>query len=93
MRATMPSGTFVENYTAAQLRAVLPQLNVVAQAGVAEPTIFVWSAGNDHGDPCSPLSAENCAADPGDPSEGHYDATSPNVLGGAVALLAGAAGP
>ena len=80
-------GTFVENYTAAQLRAALPQLQVVAQAGVAEPAIFVWSAGNDQGDPCSPLSDENCIADPGDPSEGHYDATSPSVLGGAVALL------
>ena len=81
-------GTFVENYTAEQLRAALPdQLNVVAQEGVAEPTIFVWSAGNDHGDSCSPLSAENCLADPEDPATGHYDATSPNVLGGAVALL------
>ena len=80
-------GRFVENYTAAQTRAVLPQLKVVAQEGVAEPTIFVWAAGNDHGDPCSPQSDENCVADPGDPSKGHYDATSPNVLGGAVALL------
>ena len=81
-------GTFVENYTAAQLRAVLPATQQWwPKQGVAEPTIFVWSAGNDQGDPCSPLSAENCVADPGDPSEGHYDATSPNVLGGAVALL------
>ena len=80
-------GTFVENYTAAQLRAALPALAVIAQEGVAEPTIFVWAAGNDQGDPCSPPSAENCVADPGDPSEGHYDATSPNALGGAVALL------
>ncbi len=81
------AGTFVENYTAEQLRAALPLLKVVAQEGVAEPTIFVWAAGNDHGDPCSPLSAENCVADPGDPATGHYDATSPSVLGGAVALL------
>ncbi len=80
-------GTFVENYTAAQLRAVLPQLKVVAQAGVAEPAIFVWATGNDHGDPCSPLSAENCLPDPGDPATGRYDATSPNALGGAVARL------
>ena len=80
-------GTFVENYTAAETRAALPQLKAVAQEGVAEPTIFVWAAGNDHGDPCSPQSDENCVADPGDPSKGHYDATSPNVLGGAVALL------
>gem|GEM_PF-1835058 len=80
-------GTFVENYTAAQLRAVLPQLKVVAQQGVTDPAIFVWSAGNDHGAPCSPLSAENCLADPGDPATDRYDATSPNILGGAVALL------
>ena len=80
-------GTFVENYTAEQLRAALPLLNVIAQEGVAEPAIFVWAAGNDHGDPCSPLSAENCVADPGDPATGHYDATSPNALGGAVARL------
>ena len=81
------AGTFVENYTAEQLRAALPLLKVVAQEGVAEPAIFVWAAGNDHGGPCSPLSAENCIADPGDPATGRYDATSPSVLGGAVALL------
>ncbi len=80
-------GTFVENYTAAQLRAVLPQLNVVAQEGLAEPAIFVWATGNDHGAPCSPLSDENCVADPSDPTTGSYNATSPNALGGAVARL------
>ena len=80
-------GRFVENYTAAQTRAVLPQLRVVAQEGVAEPTIFVWAAGNDHGEPCSPQSDENCVADPGDSSKGRFNATSPSLLGGAVALL------
>ncbi len=80
-------GRFVENYTAAQTRAVLPQLRAVAQEGVAEPTIFVWAAGNDHGEPCSPQSDENCVADPGDPATGRFNATSPSLLGGAVALL------
>jgi len=79
--------TFVENYTAAQLRAVLPQLKVVAQAGVAEPTIFVWTADSSHGDPCTPQSDENCIPDAGDPTTGRYDATSPGILGGAVARL------
>ena len=80
-------GRFVENYTAAETRAVLPQLRVVAQEGVAEPTIFVWAAGNDHGAPCSPQSDENCVANPSDPTTGRFNATSPSLLGGAVALL------
>ena len=80
-------GTFVENYTAAEIRAALPQLQVVAQQGVTDPTIFVRITGNDHGTPCSPQSAENCVADPSDPTTGRYDATSPSALGGAVALL------
>ena len=80
-------GAFVENYTAAQLRAVLPRLTAVAQEGVAEPTIFVWSAGNDHGKACTPQSDQNCVPNAGDPTTGRYDATSPSILGGAVARL------
>ncbi|MDE0100079.1 MAG: S8 family serine peptidase, partial [Truepera sp.] len=60
---------------------------MIAQQGVAEPTIFVWIVGNDHGDPCTLQDDENCVADPGDPTEGHYNATSPNPPGGAIALL------
>ena len=83
-------GTFVENYTAELIRIVQPELAVAAQKGVSEPTIFVWGAGNDHGDPCSRLEDENCIEDPGNPLsvQGHYDATSPNLEGGAIALLA-----
>ena len=54
---------------------------------MADPTIFVWAAGNDHGAPCSPLSDENCVADPRDFSKGRHNATSPSFPGGAVALL------
>ena len=78
-------GIFVENYTAAQLRAALPQLKAVAQAGVAEPAIFVWAAGNDNGAPCSPQSDENCITV--NPTTGRFNATSPSLLGGAVARL------
>ena len=83
------SETFVENYTSAtkqQIYAAIPEALVVAQKGVADPTIFVWAAGNDHGLACDPdandPNAGNCNTD-----SSTWDATSPNIEGGLVALL------
>ena len=83
------SGTFIEHYTADDLRnsAVLgPGFEVIAQRGVADPAIFVWAAGNDHGDPCEP-GDDNCFADSRSGTGYSYRATSPNLEGGAVAKL------
>ena len=82
-------GTFVENYTAETLRnsaRLGPSFTVIAQAGAANPTIYVWIAGNDHEDPCDPLSDQNCVWNSSSSSY-EYNATSPNLEGGAVALL------
>jgi hypothetical protein len=87
------SGLFIENYNADALRNSSrfgPGFDVIAQRGVAEPAIFVWSAGNDHGKPCG-SDKQNCFAnaDAKTKSEagGSYRATSPNLEGGAMALL------
>ena len=83
-------GTFVENYTADVLRTSEPrasELEAVAQKGAANPAIFVWGAGNDHGDPCED-GDQNCVADATSSTGFRYEGTSPNVGGGAVALLA-----
>ena len=50
------------------------------------PTIYVWNAGNDHGDPCDQPSDQNCIWN-SSRSRYEYNATSPNLEGGAVALL------
>ena len=72
-------GLFVENFTADQLHAGLPELVVHAQKDVAEPTIFVWAAGNDHNGQCT-KGSDNCV-------DGGYDATSPSPDAGAVAKV------
>ena len=82
-------GTFVENYTADDLRNIEPlasELEAVAQKGMANPAIFVWAAGNDHGDPCE-VGDENCVPVAPGSTDYHYDATSPNADVGAVARL------
>ena len=85
------SGTFVENYTADDLRRsrLGTEFAAMAQAGVADPMLFVRAAGNDHGQPCElgRGGVENCTPDPSSPSRGRYVATSPNVDAGGVALL------
>ena len=86
-------GTFIENYDADYLRnssGLGPQFEVFAQRGVANPTIFVWIAGNDHGDPCD-AGDENCVADSTSSTGFRYQGTSPNPRAGAVARAAGAA--
>ena len=83
------SGTFVENYTVDQLRGIDrlgSAFEVIAQEGVADPAIFVWIAGNDHGDPCDD-GDENCFADSTSSTGFSYRATSPGPEAGAVAKL------
>ena len=82
-------GSFVENYTAEEMRALDQrgdELAVVAQTGVANPAIFVWSAGNDHGAACED-GDENCVPVSPGSADYHHEATSPSREGGAVALL------
>ena len=88
-------GRFVENYEERTLpfSFTLVRIPALTQEG-EDPAIFVWAAGNEHGDPCNPDEAdvENCIDDPDipnaadDPSTfeneaegGHYDATSPGL--------------
>ena len=82
-------GTIVEDYTAEALRTVSrfgPPLQVVAQKGVRNPTIFVWLAGNSHGDECDE-GAPHCVADSNSSTGFSFNATSPSPEGGAVAKL------
>ena len=82
-------GTIVEDYTAEQLRTVDrlgPPLQVVAQRSVANPAIFVWLAGNSHGDECDE-GDPHCVADSNSSTGFSFNATSPGPEGGAVAKL------
>ena len=82
-------GTIVEDYTAEALRTVPrfgPPLQVVAQKGVRNPTIFVWIAGNSHGDECDD-GDPHCVADSNSSTGFSFNATSPGPEGGAVAKL------
>ena len=82
-------GSFIENYDADDLRNSArfgPGFDVIAQSGVTDPAIFVWAAGNDHGDPCD-QGDQNCFADSTSSTGYSYRATSPNLEGGAVAKL------
>ena len=45
----------IEHYSEAELRAYFDDaIAALAQAGDSDPTVFVVSAGNAHGDPCDP---------------------------------------
>lgn len=86
------AGTFIENYDANGLRNYSrfgSGFNVIAQEGATNPAIFVWAAGNDHGNPCDQgdQGAQNCFMDATSPTGYSYRATSPNLEGGAVAKL------
>ena len=85
------SETFVENFTADGLRSSVfgSEFEAMAQAGVADPVLFVRAAGNDHGESCDlgRPRVENCTPDSSNPSRGRYVASSPNADSGAVALL------
>ena len=67
----------IDNYTQQQLRDNFGDaLAAMAQAGASEKTVFVWAAGNAHGDPCS-SPTPNCEND-------EIDAVSVEVLPGLV---------
>ena len=83
------TGTIIEDYTVEQLRTVDrfgPPLQVVAQQGTTNPAIFVWIAGNDHGDPCDDGDA-HCVADSSSPTGFSFNAISPGPEAGAMAKL------
>ena len=83
-------GTFVENYTVQQLRTVDrlgPPLQVVAQRGRSNPTIFVWLAGNSHGEECDANVDSNCVAASSSSTGYSYSATSSGPEAGAMAKL------
>ena len=82
-------GTFIENYTANSLHAsdLARHFDEQAQRFKADPTIFVFAAGNEHGNPCNPPRAQNCFADPTSSTGFSYRATSPAYDVGAMALL------
>ena len=60
-------------------------IDAFAQTG-ARKTILVWSAGNDHGDPCDYVST-TCVTDPDDPTKKFVNAVSVDVMSGLVSLF------
>ena len=91
-------GLFVENYTIDEVRRLEEEnpsfadpVAAIAQADVdaAERTVFVWAAGNDHGEPCDPTwpGVENCVPASSSPLGGRYRATSPGLVGGGTVAL------
>ena len=71
----------IDIYSEADLRANFgTAIAVIAQAGSTDKTIFVWSAGNAHGDDCQATHA-NCVS-------GKLNAVSVNVLAGLAARIA-----
>ena len=67
----------INGYSRADLRANLPNMiAALAQAGSADKTIIVWSAGNSHGDSCA-SGVAHC-------ENGVVNAVSPNLLAGLV---------
>ena len=70
----------IENYGAQDLRTNLREMiSKLAQPGVQEKTILVWTAGNAHGDPCRPGSA-NCV-------NGSINASTVQIFSGLVAKI------
>ena len=78
----------IEQYNETTLRTGLATvISTMAQAGKSDKTVFVWAAGNAHGDPCNAtdfaglLKPELCA-------NGQVNATSPEVMAGLPAKIA-----
>ena len=68
----------IERYGEADLREPMkPLVEVMAQAGSAEKLVFVWAAGNSHGNTCDPALAE-CV-------NGEVEASSVSLLPGLAA--------
>ena len=70
----------IDNYATQDLRQNFDAaLAAMAQVGASEKTIFVWGAGNDHGDSCS-APTPNCEND-------RIDAVSVGVMSGLMARI------
>ncbi|MDE0408255.1 MAG: S8 family serine peptidase [Alphaproteobacteria bacterium] len=68
----------IERYSGSVLRQPMkPLVEVMAQDGAADKTVFVWAAGNSHGDMCDPA-LDECV-------DGKVDASSPSLLAGLAA--------
>ena len=68
----------INNYRRRELRDNFSNtIAAIAQAGAAEKAVFVWAAGNAHGDPCDRLTTDNCEND-------RINAVSVEVLPGLV---------
>ena len=81
--------TLAENYQRENFidsgGGLLSYANEIAQVGKTDKTVFVWAAGNDYDEPCD-------ITDMDDPNRnncknGKFEATSPSLSGGAVAIL------
>ena len=70
----------IDGYSEADLRANFSEsIAAMAQAGVADKAILVWSAGNANGNSCE-TSVSNCGT-------GSLDAVSPSILAGLPARI------
>ena len=79
----------IEQYSAQNLRNNLGGgIAALAQAGVSDKTVFVWAAGNAHGDPCDPAdfaaNADLCVDVNGN---SQVNAKSPEILAGLPARI------
>ena len=71
----------IDGYSERELRENFGRtITTMAQAGVGEKTIFVWSAGNAHGRGCGPSTTDYC-------ENGEIDAVSVEVLPGLAARI------
>ena len=83
----------IELYSAQDLRANFGgTIAALAQSGVTDRTIFVWAAGNGHGDPCDPAdftgNPDLCVKVIENGETNHYvDARSPEILPGLPARI------
>ncbi len=70
----------IDSYREEDLRLHYRQaIEMIAQAGTQDKTVFVWPAGNAHGDPCEPTT-DFCTG-------GKLDAVSVEVLAGLVVRI------
>ena len=71
----------IDSYAEQELRDNFgAAIAAMAQADASEKTIFVWAAGNAHGDPCDPSTTDHC-------EDGEIDAVSVEVLPGLAARI------
>ena len=75
----------IDQYSTQQLRTDFgDSIAALAQTGASEKTVFVWAAGNAHGDPCDPADFTD---DPDLCVNGSVDAKSVEVLPGLPARI------